>query len=114
MNNKKVHFNDFLAIKMAVGTILEAKEFPKAKKPAYQLLIDFGEEIGIKKSSAQITTHYNITQLVGRQIIAVINFEPKNIAGFLSEVLVLGVALPDHSVTLLNTDTQVPNGSIIS
>ncbi|CAG0880299.1 unnamed protein product, partial [Darwinula stevensoni] len=101
-------------VKIAIGTIIEVKDFPRAKKPAFQLLIDFGDDIGIKKSSAQITTNYTKEQLLNRQIAAVVNFEPKNIAGFTSEVLVLGAALPDSSISLLNIDHVTPNGTIIT
>lgn len=82
--------DDFVKFDIRVGTIIDAKEFLKAKKPAYQLLIDFGCEIGIKKSSAQITEVYHLDDLVGKQILAVVNFPPRQIADFLSEVLVLG------------------------
>lgn len=83
-------FTDFMKLDVRVGTILEAKVFEKAKKPAYQLTLDFGKEIGIKHSSAQITNCYKPTDLLGKQILAVVNFAPKQIANFISEVLVLG------------------------
>jgi len=94
---------------MRVGTILEAKDFPGARNPAYQLLIDFGEH-GIKKSSAQITHLYQIQDLVGRQIIAVVNFPPKQIATFFSECLVLGLVGEHKEITLLQPERSVPNG----
>ncbi|RYZ27373.1 MAG: tRNA-binding protein [Chitinophagaceae bacterium] len=101
---------DFEKIDIRVGTIIEAKEFPKAKKPAYQLTIDFGAELGSKKSSAQITTFYSLQNLVGQQVIAVVNFPPKNIAGFISECLVLGVYDENKDVVLLAPKMPVSNG----
>ena len=101
--------NDFLKLDIRVGTILEAKVFEKAKKPAYQLTIDFGEEIGIKKSSAQITQVYKIEDLIGKQILAVVNFPPRQIADFSSEVLVLGT-YSEEGVVLITPDFNVKNG----
>ena len=94
---------------MRTGTILEVNDFPGAKKPAFQLIIDFGE-LGIKRSSAQITTHYTKEELVGKQIVAVVNFPPKQIANFFSECLVLGAIQTDGSVILLQTDKVIENG----
>ena len=105
-----ISWNDFEKIDMRIGTILEVNDFPKAKKAAYQLIIDFGKEIGIKKSSAQITVHYVADKLVGRQVIAVINFPPKQIANFVSECLVLGVYDENNDVILLTTDQPTTNG----
>ncbi len=102
-------FEDFLKLDIRVGTILEAKNFEKAKKPAYQLKIDFGSEIGIKKSSAQITNLYTIEQLIGRQILAIVNFPPRQIADFMSEVLVLGI-YSENDVVLITPTQQVMNG----
>ncbi len=102
-------FEDFLKLDIRVGTILEAKNFEKAKKPAYQLKIDFGSEIGIKKSSAQITNLYTIEQLIGRQILAIVNFPPRQIADFMSEVLVLGI-YSENGVVLITPTQQVMNG----
>ena len=104
-----VNFNDFIKIDIRVGTIIEAETFLKAKKPAYKLKIDFGKDIGIKKSSAQITEYYQINDLIGKQILAVINFPPKQIADYLSEVLVLGI-YSDRGVVLLSPDKKVLNG----
>ena len=104
-----IAFSDFLKLDIRVGTILEAEEFEKAKNPAYKLKIDFGDEIGVKKSSAQITDYYMPQCLVGRQILAVVNFEPKQIADFMSEVLVLGTYSED-GVVLITPDMAVAVG----
>lgn len=101
---------DFEKIDIRVGTIVEAKEFPKAKKPAFQLTIDFGPELGIKRSSAQITKCYNLDNVQGLQVVAVVNFPPKNIAGFMSECLVLGVYDENKDVVLLAPRHSVTNG----
>lgn len=100
---------DFQKLDIRVGTVIEAKEFKKAKKPAYQLKIDFGEEIGIKQSSAQITDLYNLEELKGKQILAVVNFPPMQIADFISEVLVLGTYSKD-GVILITPDKTAENG----
>ena len=113
MTIKVIEFADFLKIQVVVGTIEEAKVNKKAKKPAYELKIDFGEKIGKKISSAQIT-NYKIDELKNRQIVAVCNFEKKNIAGVESEVLVLGAINEQNEVILLKPDFIVKNGSIIS
>ena len=107
-----ISWEDFEKIDMRVGTILEALDFPKAKKPAYQLKIDFGKE-GIKASSAQITTLYSKEELVGRKIIAVINFPPRQIANFFSECLVLGVYDQNNAVVLVEPSREVANGDKI-
>lgn len=107
-----ISWNDFEKIDIRVGTIIEAALFPKAKKPAYRLTIDFGE-LGIKKSSAQITALYTTEELTGTQVIAVVNFPPKQIADFFSECLVLGVYTPDNDVVLLQPQQKVINGSKI-
>ena len=102
-------FDDFMKLDIRVGTIMEAKVFEKAKKPAYKLLIDFGDEIGIKKSSAQITKFYDINDLVGKQVLGVVNFPERQIANFMSEVLVLGTYSSD-GVVLVTPDRIVENG----
>lgn len=106
---EKITFDDFLKIDIRVGTILEAKFFEKARKPAYQILIDLGNEIGIKKSSAQITEHYTAEELIGKQVLCVVNFPPRQIANFMSEVLVLGTYSKD-GVVLIRPDQKVQNG----
>jgi tRNA-binding protein len=106
-------YNDFEKVEMRVGTILEAKDFPGARNPAYQLWIDFGE-FGIKKSSAQITDLYTKEDIVGRQIIAVVNFPPKQIANFFSECLVLGLVGDQKVITLLEPERPVPNGQRVA
>lgn len=102
-------WDDFEKVDIRVGTILEARAFPKARKPAYQLVIDFGA-LGIKNSSAQITAHYEVAELAGRQVVAVVNFPPKQIADFRSECLVLGIYVEDGSVVLLQPGNAVSNG----
>jgi tRNA-binding protein len=102
---------EFERVELRVGTIVEARPFPEARRPAYQLLIDFGPEIGLKKSSAQITQHYTLEELVGRQVQAVVNFPPKQIGKFRSEVLVTGFADADGYIVLASVPIRVPNGS---
>ena len=108
-NMNTISWQDFEKVEIRTGTIIKAEPFPKARKPAYQLTIDFGES-GIKRSSAQITTLYQPEDLVGKQIVAVVNFPPKQIANFMSECLVLGSVAADGTVTLLQTERQVENG----
>ena len=105
-----ISWNDFDKIEMRVGTIIEVNDFPKANKSAYQLTIDFGTEIGLRKSSAQITKQYSKEELVGKQIIAVVNFPKKQIADFMSECLVLGSVGNDNDIVLLSSDKPVENG----
>lgn len=106
-----ITFDEFLKVDMRVGKIVRAESFPKARKPAYKLWIDFGEELGTKKSSAQITHHYSPEELIGKKVIAVVNFPPKQIADFMSEVLVLGVNSEEGEVSLLRPDHDAPLGS---
>ena len=108
-----INWDDFEKIDMRVGTVLEVNDFPKARKPAFLLTIDFGSDIGIKKSSAQITAHYQKEDLLNRQVIAVINFPPKQIANFISECLVLGVYDENKDVILLAPEKMVKNGQKI-
>ncbi len=102
-------FDDFMKLDIRAGTIIEAKPFAKARKPAYQLKIDLGEELGIKKSSAQITEVYKAEDLIGKQVMAVVNFPPRQIADFMSEVLVLGT-YSRQGVVLITPDMEVQNG----
>ena len=104
-----ISWDDFEKVEMRTGTVVDVKDFPEAKNPAYQLWIDFGP-IGIKKTSAQITKLYSKEQLIGRQVIAVTNFPPKQIASFMSECLVLGVVGNDKEITLLHPERPVENG----
>ena len=106
----ELSWDDFDKVDMRTGTIIEVIDFPKARKPAYRLTIDFGPEIGVKKSSAQITAHYRKEDLLQRQIIAVVNFPPKEIADFISECLVLGVYDENKDVILLKPDKPAGNG----
>ncbi|MBP6589529.1 MAG: tRNA-binding protein [Chitinophagaceae bacterium] len=108
-----ISWSDFEKIDIRVGTILEVHPFPKARKPALKLILDLGPEIGIKQSSAQITVHYEAADLIGRQVIAVVNFPPKQIADFISECLVLGVYDESNAVILLKPDLPVLNGQKI-
>lgn len=110
---EEITFEDFIKVDIRIGTIIEVNEFPKARKPAYQLKIDFGE-LGIKKSSAQITDLYKKEELLHKQIAAIVNFKPRQIANFLSEVLVLGVYNTDDKVVLLQTSSKIKNGEQIS
>ena len=102
-------FDDFMKLDIRVGTITEAKVFEKARKPAYQLVVDLGGEIGLKRSSAQITDHYTPEELVGKQVLAVVNFPPRQIANVMSEILVLGT-YSEGGVVLITPDKPVKNG----
>jgi tRNA-binding protein len=106
-----INWEDFQKVQLRVGTIIEVQDLPKAKKPAYLLKIDFGKEVGIKKSSAQITDLYSRADLLGKQIIAVVNFPPKQIGSSMSECLVTGFYREDGAVVLAVPEQEVPNGS---
>ena len=106
-----IAFDDFLRVDIRVGTIVGAEPFPEARKPAFKLKIDFGPAIGVKKSSAQIVDRYTLEELPGRQVAAVINFPPRQIGKFMSEVLTLGFADEEGAVILFAPDRAVPNGS---
>ncbi|MCL7988854.1 tRNA-binding protein [Sphingobacterium sp. lm-10] len=111
---EEITWSDFEKVALCVGTIVDVQDFPKAKKPAYQLQIDFGTEIGMRKSSAQITVHYRREELIGRQIVAVLNFPRKQIANFFSECLVTGFADANGDIVLTTVDKEVPNGTRLS
>jgi tRNA-binding protein len=106
-----IAFDDFLKVDIRIGTIVEAEPFPEARKPAFKLKIDFGPAIGVKKSSAQIVDRYQLEELPGRQVAAVVNFPPRQIGKFMSEVLTLGFADEAGAVILFAPDHAVPNGS---
>lgn len=105
-----ISFDDFHKVDIRVGTVIRAEPFPEARKPAIKLWVDFGGELGVKKSSAQITRHYQPDALIGRQVVAVVNFPPRQIGSFMSEILCLGLPDADGEVVLLAPDLPVPNG----
>ncbi len=106
----QIDFDDFMKVDIRVGTITRAEPYPEARKPAFKLWVDFGGVVGVKKTSAQITRHYDVNGLVGRQVAAVVNFPPKQIGTFLSEILVLGFPDDDGEVVMIGPDRPVPNG----
>ena len=105
-----IDFDDFLKVDVRVGTIVKAEAFPEARKPAFKLWVDFGPPLGVKKSSAQVTRHYALEALVGRQVAAVVNFPPRQIGKFMSEILVLGFPDGEGEVVMIGPDRPVPNG----
>ena len=105
-----ISFDDYMKVDIRTGTIIEAEPFPEARKPAIKMRIDFGDEIGVKKSSAQITVHYKPEELIGRQVMAVVNFPPRQIGPLMSEVLTLGFEDEQGAIVLAATDKKVPNG----
>ena len=106
-----ITWQDFEKVELRAGTIIEVNDFPKAKKPAYQLKVDLGDEIGIKQSSAQLTKLYSEEELMGKQVLCVTNFPPRQIANFLSEILITGYILEDGEVVLSSIERLVPNGT---
>jgi tRNA-binding protein len=106
-----ITFDNFMKVDIRAGTVVEAQPFPEARKPAIKLWVDFGDEIGVRKSSAQITAHYTPDRLVGRQVMAVVNFPPRQIGPFMSEVLVLGFPDADGAIVLAAPDSPVPDGA---
>ncbi len=107
----EITFDDFMKVDIRVGTVIAVDPFPEARKPAYKLQIDFGDGIGVKKSSAQITVHYTPETLLGRKVMAVVNFPPRQIGPFMSEVLTLGVSDDNGDIVLIAPDKDAPDGS---
>ena len=105
-----IGFDDFLKLDIRVGTVVKAEPFPEARRPAYKVWVDFGAGIGVKKTSAQATAHYALEDLIGRQVAAVVNFPPKQIGTFMSEILILGFPDGAGEVVLIGPERQVPNG----
>jgi tRNA-binding protein len=106
-----INWSDFEKVELRVGTIIGVQDFPEARKPAYKLTVDFGEAIGVKKSSAQITDLYTKENLLGKQVLAVVNFPPKQVGPFISECLVTGIHREDGAVVLISPEGKVPNGA---
>ena len=109
-----ITWDDFTKVELRVGTIIEVNDFPEARKPAYQVKVDFGEDIGIKKSSAQITDLYSKDDLINKQVVAVVNFPPKQIDSFMSECLITGFYNSDNNVVLAVPDQLIPNGALLA
>jgi tRNA-binding protein len=107
---ERIAFDDFMRVDVRVGEVIRAEPFPEARKPAYKLTIDFGPDVGVKRSSARITRHYTTAELSGRKVAAVVNFPPRQIGPFMSEVLTLGFPDADGEVVLVGVDRDVPNG----
>ncbi|WP_085907297.1 tRNA-binding protein [Kiloniella majae] len=109
--SNELAFEDFLKVDIRAGTVVDAQPYPEARRPAIKLWVDFGGEIGVRKSSAQITDHYSPETLIGKQVMAVVNFPPRQIGKFMSEILVLGASDDEGRIVLLAPDHNVPNGS---
>ncbi|OUS14648.1 tRNA-binding protein [Rhodospirillales bacterium 47_12_T64] len=107
----EITFEDFLKVDIRVGTVVDAQAYPEARRSAIKLWVDFGEGLGVRKSSAQITDHYKPEELIGRQVMAVVNFPPRQIGKFMSEILVLGASDAEGGILLISPDKEVPNGS---
>ena len=105
-----IGFDDFLKVDIRVGTVIRAEPYPEARRPAYKVWVDFGAELGVKKTSAQATVHYTLEDLIGRQVAAVVNFPPKQIGKFMSEILVLGFPDGEGEVVVIGPERSVPNG----
>jgi len=106
----EIGFDDFRKVDVRVGTIVDVQDFPEARRPAFKLWVDFGAPIGVRKTSAQLTKHYTADDLIGRQVAAVVNFPPKQVGKFMSEILVLGFPDAEGEVVLISPDVPVPNG----
>ncbi len=110
MNSDIIQYDDFARVDIRIGTVVDAKPFPEARKPAIKLWIDFGNELGIRRSSAQITVHYDVKRLIGMQVCAVVNFPPRQIGPFISEVLTLGLPDEQGAIVLVKPDCKLPDG----
>ena len=106
----EIDFDDFLKVDIRVGTVVQAEPYPEARKPAIKLWVDFGGDLGVRKSSAQITAHYSPEALIGKQVMAVVNFPPRQIGKFMSEILVLGLPDENGEIVLIGPDSAVPSG----
>ena len=107
----EITFNQFLDVDMRIGEVIEVEDFPEARNPSYKFKIDFGAGVGIKKSSAQVTVHYSKDDLLGKKVLAVVNFPPRQIGKFMSEVLVMGFSDENNDIVLFHLDQKVPNGA---